>query len=202
MIEKENIKVSLKIGNDNEIVTAGKYEKSAKDTSKKPAADKRKKSQPAEQEKDKTIVAEIAEAKQQPEEKITQKPVQNNNQKAQNNNQPTAQQPEQKPEQKPDQQPEQKPEQPAVKDPAKDSAYHLVWPVSYTHLHVRTIRCFHRGIHGSVFRTLCLIGNLICGTFLKRNTFLYQLYTVINGSFLFRRDLYGVCLLYTSSGTF
>lgn len=71
-----------------------------KDTSKKPAADKRKKSQPAEQEKDKTIVAEIAEAKQQPEEKITQKPVQNNNQ-------PTAQQPEQKPEQKPDQQPEQ-----------------------------------------------------------------------------------------------
>ena len=82
--EKENIKVSLKIGNDNEIVTAGKYEKSAKDTSKKPAADKRKKSQPAEQEKDKTIVAEIAEAKQQPEEKITQKPVQNNNQKAQN----------------------------------------------------------------------------------------------------------------------
>ena len=127
VIEKENIKVSLKIGNDNEIVTAGKYEKSAKDTSKKPAADKRKKSQPAEQEKDKTIVAEIAEAKQQPEEKITQKPVQNNNQKAQNNNQPTAQQPEQKPEQKPDQQPEQKPEQPAVKDPAKDSAYHLVW---------------------------------------------------------------------------
>ena len=70
VIEKENIKVSLKIGNDNEIVTAGKYEKSAKDTSKKPAADKRKKSQPAEQEKDKTIVAEIAEAKQQPEEKI------------------------------------------------------------------------------------------------------------------------------------
>lgn len=119
VIEKENIKVSLKIGNDKEIVTAGKYEKSTKDTSKKPAADKRKKAQPAEQEKDKTIVAEIAEAKQQPEEKITQKPVQNNNQKAQNNNQPTAQQPEQKPDQKPgqkpDQQPEQKPDQPAVK---------------------------------------------------------------------------------------
>ena len=88
VIEKENIKVSLKIGNDKEIVTAGKYEKSTKDTSKKPAADKRKKAQPAEQEKDKTIVAEIAEAKQQP---------------------------------------EQKPDQPAVKNPAKDPAYHLVW---------------------------------------------------------------------------
>ena len=84
--------------------------RSPQKTHRKVKVDKRKKSQPAEQEKDKTIVAEIAEAKQQPEEKITQKPVQNNNQKAQNNNQPTAQQPEQKPEQKPDQQPEQKPE--------------------------------------------------------------------------------------------
>ena len=42
VIEKKISKVSLKIGNDNEIVTAGKYEKSAKDTSEKPAADKRK----------------------------------------------------------------------------------------------------------------------------------------------------------------
>lgn len=118
---------------------AGKNEKSAetkKNTSKKPAADKGKKMQSAEPEKDKTVVAEVAEAKQQPEEKNTQKSVQNNDQQAaqqpeENNSQKTEekdnQQPEQKPEQKPDQQPEQKQEQPAVKDPAKDPAYHLVW---------------------------------------------------------------------------
>ena len=67
VIEKENIKVSLKIGNDKEIVTAGKYEKSAKDTSKKQAANKGKKTETTEQNEDKTVVAEVTEAKQQSE---------------------------------------------------------------------------------------------------------------------------------------
>ena len=143
-VEKENIQVSLKIADDKEIVIAGQSEKSTKDTSKKQAANKGKKTETTEQNEDKTVVAEVTEAKQQSEEKNTQHAAQNNTQQTtQNNNQQTAQQPEesnsqkteekdnqqpeQKPEQKPDQQPEQETEQPAVKDPAKDPAYHLVW---------------------------------------------------------------------------
>ncbi|MFR8427350.1 MAG: hypothetical protein ACLVCH_07015 [Roseburia inulinivorans] len=80
-------------------------------------------------------MAEIGRSKTATRRKITQKPVQNNNQKAQNNNQPTAQRLEQKPEQKPDQQLEQSRTSNwnksrsilSSKDPAKDSAYHLVW---------------------------------------------------------------------------
>ena len=93
VIEKENIKVSLKIEMIMKLSLLENMREVRKRHIEKPAADKRKKSRPAEQEKDKTIVAEIAEAKQQPEEKITQKPVQNNNQ-------PTAQHRNKKPEQK------------------------------------------------------------------------------------------------------